>query len=66
MRAARYDFGSLSPDGDEPPVTLSVVEPKKVPAAVGGRTEESENASEEQPEEPAPAPPAAEDAPPAS
>jgi ATP-dependent Clp protease ATP-binding subunit ClpC len=42
-----------APEGEDPEVALSVVEPKKVPAGVGG------GPAEEQPEEPAaPAPPA--------
>jgi hypothetical protein len=50
-----------APEGADPEVTLTVVEPKKVPAGVGGRP-----AGEEQADEPAPpapegeAPPAAE------
>src|SRR5215217_1950816 len=48
------------PEGADPEVTLTVVEPKKVPAGVGGRP-----AGEEQADEPAPAAPEAE-APPAT
>ncbi len=50
-----------APEGEDPEVTLEVVAPKKVPAAVGGgATEESEGNDAEQPEEPVPPPPAAE------
>src|SRR5689334_18902584 len=50
-----------APEGEDPEVTLEVVAPKKVPAAVGGgATEESEGNDTEQPEEPVPPPPAAE------
>jgi ATP-dependent Clp protease ATP-binding subunit ClpC len=50
-----------APEGEDPEVTLEVVAPKKVPAAVGGgATEESEGNEAEQPEEPVPPPPAAE------
>ena len=49
-----------APEGEDPEVTLEVVAPKKVPAAVGGgATEESEGSDAEQPEEPVPPPPAA-------
>jgi hypothetical protein len=42
-----------APEGEDPEVTLEVVAPKKVPAAVGGgATEESEGNDAEQPEEP--------------
>jgi ATP-dependent Clp protease ATP-binding subunit ClpC len=50
-----------APEGEDPEVTLEVVAPKKVPAAVGGgATEESEGNDAERPEEPVPPPPAAE------
>src|SRR5690349_20319258 len=50
-----------APEGEDPEVSLEVVAPKKVPAAVGGgATEESEGNGAEQPEEPVPPPPAAE------
>ncbi len=50
-----------APEGEDPEVTLEVVAPKKVPAAVGGgATEESEGNDAEQPVEPVPPPPAAE------
>src|SRR6187455_1890089 len=45
------------PDGEEPEVTLTVVEPKKVPAAVGGGGEAEEGSGVEAPEELAPPPP---------
>jgi ATP-dependent Clp protease ATP-binding subunit ClpC len=49
-----------APEGEDPEVTLEVVAPKKVPAAVGGgATEESEGNDAEPPEEPVPPPPAA-------
>jgi ATP-dependent Clp protease ATP-binding subunit ClpC len=49
-----------APEGEDPEVTLSVVAPKKVPAAVGGgATEEPEASDPGRPEEPAPPPPAA-------
>ncbi len=49
-----------APEGEDPEVTLEVVVPKKVPAAVGGgATEEPEGSDAEQPEEPVPPPPAA-------
>jgi ATP-dependent Clp protease ATP-binding subunit ClpC len=50
-----------APEGEDPEVTLEVVAPKKVPAAVGGgAAEETEGNDAEQPEEPVPPPPAAE------
>jgi ATP-dependent Clp protease ATP-binding subunit ClpC len=50
-----------APEGEDPEVTLEVVAPKKVPAAVGGgATDESEGNDAEPPEAPVPPPPAAE------
>src|SRR5215211_61707 len=40
-----------APDGEEPEVALSVIQPQKVPAGVGGR-EGEENATEEPPADP--------------
>ncbi len=53
-----------APEGEDPEVTLEVVEPKKVPAAVGGGAPEAEEGSSgpEQPAEPSPPPPPAADA----
>ena len=51
-----------APEGEDPEVTLEVVEPKKVPAAVGGGGETEEGSDAEAPEEPAPPPPPAADA----
>jgi ATP-dependent Clp protease ATP-binding subunit ClpC len=48
-----------APEGTDPEVALSVQEPKKVPAAVGGAGNGEEN-SEESPEAPQAAPPAGE------
>ena len=41
----------LAPEGEDPPVTLSVVAPAKVPAAVGGGTEEAGADGESVPDE---------------
>jgi ATP-dependent Clp protease ATP-binding subunit ClpC len=49
------------PDGEEPEVTLTVIEPEKVPAAVGGGAEEGEPSGDEGGDVP-PAPPPAADA----
>jgi ATP-dependent Clp protease ATP-binding subunit ClpC len=49
-----------APDGEDPEVSLTVVEPKKVPAAVGGGPSEEGNGGDAPEEEPAPPPPAAE------
>jgi ATP-dependent Clp protease ATP-binding subunit ClpC len=48
-----------APEGEDPEVTLTVVVPEKVPAAVGGGGETEEGTDAETPEEPAPPPPAA-------
>jgi ATP-dependent Clp protease ATP-binding subunit ClpC len=48
-----------APEGEDPEVTLSVVAPKKVPAAVGGGATEEQTEEPSQPEEPVPPPPAA-------
>jgi ATP-dependent Clp protease ATP-binding subunit ClpC len=47
-----------APDGEDPEVSLTVVEPKKVPAAVGGGAEEEGSDADAPEEEPTP-PPAA-------
>jgi ATP-dependent Clp protease ATP-binding subunit ClpC len=49
-----------APDGADPEVALSVQEPKKVPAAVGGSGGEEENGSEGSTDAPEAAPPAPE------
>jgi ATP-dependent Clp protease ATP-binding subunit ClpC len=49
-----------APEGSDPEVNLTVVEPKKVPAAVGGGPSEEGNGGDAPEEEPAPPPPAAE------
>jgi ATP-dependent Clp protease ATP-binding subunit ClpC len=51
-----------APEGEDPEVTLEVVMPKKVPAAVGGGGEAEEGNGVEAPEELAPPPPPAADA----
>jgi ATP-dependent Clp protease ATP-binding subunit ClpC len=48
-----------APEGTDPEVSLTVQEPKKVPATVGGSGDE-ENGSEEQSGAPAAAPPSGE------
>ncbi|HSD77301.1 MAG TPA: hypothetical protein VLA98_07840, partial [Solirubrobacteraceae bacterium] len=53
-----------APEGEEPEVTLTVVEPKKVPAGVGGREGEAEGTGEPH-EPPSPAAGQADDAEPA-
>jgi ATP-dependent Clp protease ATP-binding subunit ClpC len=53
---------SRAPEGEDPEVSLSVVEPKKVPAAVGGGSTEESNEGEPQDEPAAPTPPPAADA----
>jgi ATP-dependent Clp protease ATP-binding subunit ClpC len=47
-----------APDGEDPEVSLTVVEPKKVPAAVGGGAQEEGSDGDAPEEEPTP-PPAA-------
>ena len=51
-----------APEGEDPEVTLAVVMPKKVPAAVGGGGEAEEGSGTEAPEELVPPPPPAADA----
>ena len=63
-RRARRSWSSRAPEGEDPEVTLAVVAPKKVPAAVGGGATEEEQArrAPSAPEEPVPPPPPAADA----
>ena len=49
-----------APEGQDPEVALSVQEPKKVPAAVGGSGGEEETSSEGPSDAPEAAPPAPE------
>jgi ATP-dependent Clp protease ATP-binding subunit ClpC len=50
-----------APEGTDPEVNLTVVEPKKVPAAVGGGADEEGSGSDTPEDEPATPPPAAAD-----